>query len=162
MCTAHLLTISCSIPSIPCSSGVCSTPPSPPPPDAESRRQSPGADPPGVRHPLDADHQIQTPLDADTPGCRPPLDADPWSCDLWCMLGPPPVNRMTDTCENITLPQTSFAGGKYNVPLNVIQPLAPEMLWCWNFPQWEETDGVLQEHHSWAEAMSCTANTANS
>ena len=22
-----------------------------------------------------------------------------------------PVNRMTDTCENITLPQTSFAGG---------------------------------------------------
>ena len=25
---------------------------------------------------------------------------------------PLPVNRMTDTCENITLPQTSFAGGK--------------------------------------------------
>ena len=25
---------------------------------------------------------------------------------------PPPVNRMTDACENITLPQTSFAGGK--------------------------------------------------
>ena len=24
----------------------------------------------------------------------------------------PPVNRITDTCENITLPQTSFAGGK--------------------------------------------------
>ena len=23
----------------------------------------------------------------------------------------PPVNRMTDDCENITLPQTSFAGG---------------------------------------------------
>ena len=23
----------------------------------------------------------------------------------------PPVNRMTDACENITLPQTSFAGG---------------------------------------------------
>ena len=23
----------------------------------------------------------------------------------------PPVNRMTDTCKNITLPQTSFAGG---------------------------------------------------
>ena len=28
-------------------------------------------------------------------------------------LGPgtPPVNRITDTCKNITLPQTSFAGG---------------------------------------------------
>ena len=28
------------------------------------------------------------------------------------MHAPPPVNRMTDACENITLPQTSFAGGK--------------------------------------------------
>ena len=25
----------------------------------------------------------------------------------------PPVNRMTDRCKSITLPQTSFAGGKY-------------------------------------------------
>ena len=25
---------------------------------------------------------------------------------------PPPVNRITDTCKNITMPQTSFAGGK--------------------------------------------------
>ena len=24
----------------------------------------------------------------------------------------PPVNRMTDRCKNITLPKTSFAGGK--------------------------------------------------
>ena len=24
----------------------------------------------------------------------------------------PPVNRMTNRCKNITLPQTSFAGGK--------------------------------------------------
>ena len=27
---------------------------------------------------------------------------------------PPPVNRMTNRCKNITLPQTSFAGGKNN------------------------------------------------
>ena len=26
---------------------------------------------------------------------------------------PPLVNRMTDRCKNITLPQTSFVGGKY-------------------------------------------------
>ena len=26
-----------------------------------------------------------------------------------------PVNRMTDACENITLPQTSFVNGKYSV-----------------------------------------------
>ena len=32
-----------------------------------------------------------------------------------CLSGrpPPPVTRMTDRCKNITLPQTSFAGGKY-------------------------------------------------
>ena len=29
---------------------------------------------------------------------------------MTCM--PPPVHRMTDACKNITLPQTSFAGGK--------------------------------------------------
>ena len=35
-----------------------------------------------------------------------------------CMCGmdgmhacPPPLGRMTDACKNITLPQTSFAGG---------------------------------------------------
>ena len=28
---------------------------------------------------------------------------------------PPPVNRMTNRCKNITLPQTSFAEGKYMV-----------------------------------------------
>ena len=28
----------------------------------------------------------------------------------------PPVNRMTDRCKNITLPQTSFAGGKKSFP----------------------------------------------
>ena len=27
-------------------------------------------------------------------------------------MPPSPVNRMTDWCKNITLPQTSFAGGK--------------------------------------------------
>ena len=27
----------------------------------------------------------------------------------------PPVNRMTDRCKNITLPQTSFAGGNYRL-----------------------------------------------
>ena len=35
-----------------------------------------------------------------------------------CVAGGPcvaPVNRMTDTCENITLPPTSFAGGQYGI-----------------------------------------------
>ena len=38
---------------------------------------------------------------------------------LQCMLGyHPPVNRMTDRCKNITLSQTSFAGGN-----NILQIL---------------------------------------
>ena len=32
----------------------------------------------------------------------------------------PPVNRMTDRCKNITLPQTSFAGGKYSSKIHKI------------------------------------------
>ena len=36
-----------------------------------------------------------------------------WGCvHAWGVCMSPPVNRMTDACENITLPQTSFAGGK--------------------------------------------------
>ena len=31
-----------------------------------------------------------------------------------------PVNRITDTCKNITLPQTSFAGGKYSIPKSIL------------------------------------------
>ena len=34
-----------------------------------------------------------------------------------CWDSTPPVNRMTNRCKNITLPQTSFAGGKYNISL---------------------------------------------
>ena len=33
-------------------------------------------------------------------------------CSRGCQVLPP-VNRMTNRCKNITLPQTSFAGGKY-------------------------------------------------
>ena len=29
-----------------------------------------------------------------------------------CTEAEPPVNRMTDRCKNITLPQTTFTGGK--------------------------------------------------
>ena len=35
-----------------------------------------------------------------------------WGC--LPRMPPPPVNRMTDTCEKVTMPQTSFAGGKYD------------------------------------------------
>ena len=36
----------------------------------------------------------------------------PWGGYL-VRYSPPPVNRMTNRCKNITLLQTSFAGGKY-------------------------------------------------
>ena len=42
---------------------------------------------------------------------RPPLDADPLV--MWPVMhaGKPTPRGQTNTCENITLPQTSFAGG---------------------------------------------------
>ena len=47
------------------------------------------------------------------PGCRPPVEAEPPPRQTTCRKTRfPPVNRMTDTSENITLPQTSFADGK--------------------------------------------------
>ena len=53
------------------------------------------------------------PLDTDPchPGCSFP-DADPLPTNA--DPPPPPVDRMTHACENITLPQTLFAGGNYN------------------------------------------------
>ena len=39
-------------------------------------------------------------------------------CIPACTEADPPVNRMTDACENITLPQTSFAGGNKRLRLN--------------------------------------------
>ena len=33
----------------------------------------------------------------------------------------PPVNRMTDRCKNITLPQTSFAGGNKVTAVKILQ-----------------------------------------
>ena len=71
------------------------------------------------------------------PGCRPHWmhslpDADP---PPGCR--PPPVDRTTDTCENITFPQTSFAGGnhpnkecEYKVGKNVMRLWKPRMYCC--------------------------------
>ena len=66
----------------------------------------------GLPTPLDADPPGGRPPESDPPGGRPlqkadPLDADPLEAKLRS-----PVNRMTHASENITLPQTSFAGGK--------------------------------------------------
>ena len=84
--------------------------------------------------PLDRDPQTETPW-AEIPLDRDSLDRDPCkqrdptgqrsphnretpfhvTCDAWLDKGPPLVNRITQMCKNITLPQTSFAGGKYTV-----------------------------------------------
>ena len=79
---------------------------------------------------------IETPLDRDPPDKRPPGQRPPGQRPSWKEHGtrdrdPPrgnmrpssqtgsdiiqrhPVDRMTDTCKNITLPQTLFVGGNY-------------------------------------------------
>ena len=61
----------------------------------------------GLPNPLDADPPGGRPPESDPPGGRPLQKADPLEAKLRS-----PVNRMTHASENITLPQTSFAGGK--------------------------------------------------
>ena len=68
----------------------------------------PGADKPWERTP---------PPGADTPRPETPRSRHPPGPDTPWEQNPsqeqsPPVNRITDACKNITLPQTSFAGGK--------------------------------------------------
>ena len=58
-------------------------------------------------------HTPHPPLNADPPECRPPPDAEP---QMQTPLDADPPGHVTHACENITLPQTSFAGGKYYLP----------------------------------------------
>ena len=46
-------------------------------------------------------------------GCLLPGMGGGWAIPVCTEADPPPANRMTDRCKNITLPQTSFAGSKY-------------------------------------------------
>ena len=109
-----------------------SSPPSCRPP---WRQTSLGCRPPRCRPPLGC----RPLLEADPPpwrqtslGCRPPPDADlPWDAHpSWMQIPLPwrqiprmqtplldadPLCEQTDRCKNITLPQTSFAGGKNSV-----------------------------------------------
>ena len=89
MHTAHLLTIYCSA-----WGGIC------PPPSMQTPLL------------LEAD----PPLDAVPPPGRPPWMQTPLVMWLVIHVGKPPlpVNRMTNRCKNITLPQTSFARGNEN------------------------------------------------
>ena len=113
MRNARVLTVSRNIPCI--SEGGSAQPPPRCRPLPPLEADSPGCRPPGYRLPI----WIQTPhpggrpptLDADPPGGRPP---GRMTCDacLEATSPPPTMDRMTGACENITLPQTSFAGGK--------------------------------------------------
>ena len=74
--------------------------------------------PPGTRHPPGTTHPRdqtppwdQAPPRPGTPGTR--------------YHTPPPVNRITDKCKNITLPQTSFAGGNYSKRAGTCHPATP-------------------------------------
>ena len=68
------------------------------------------------------------PPQADPPGCRPPGGRPPsyvtcdacWGANHHPLLpSPPPCTEgMINACENITLPQTSFAGGKNGDVIN--------------------------------------------
>ena len=75
----------------------------------------------GSAHPPNADPHVGRPRGVcptppppwmQTLGSTPPWKQTPlWSCDA-CWEATPPCGQ-TNTCDNITLPQTSFAGGNY-------------------------------------------------
>ena len=104
--TAHLLTVSRSIPCISGGGGFCPPPLNAAPP--RCRPPTPDAELPPQR---------QTPRRQTTPGCRSPLDAEPppdadppdhVTCDA-CWEANPSCGQ-TNSCKNIILSQTSFCG----------------------------------------------------
>ena len=64
--------------------------------------------------------------------CKACLDTTSNAC--WDTTPPPPVNRMTDRYKTITLPQTSFAGGKYDLNLDLLTS--------------DKTDGAISKGYS--------------
>ena len=84
--------------------------------------------------------------------------------------GVPPVNRMTDRCKNITLPQTSFAGGnnesdsqyfleQFFVPLPLYHPVFTIVIWyAYTCPSKLSTDSDQEtresRHNYWTPPMS--------
>ena len=78
--------------------GVC-------PPHLDVMQTPPGCRLSRMQTPLDASERMQMPLGADLCWMQTPRMQTP----LWMQT--PPVNRIIHKGENITLPQTSFAGG---------------------------------------------------
>ena len=86
-------------------------------------RHPPRPDPPRTRTPRS---RQPPPQSRHPPGRRhtPPEQAPPPGA------GTPPVNKMTDRCKNITLPQTSFAGCKKRIfEVSVLQTMS-RLLTC--------------------------------
>ena len=126
-----------------------------------------------------------TPLDADPPGCRPFLHADPpWmltpagyrpsldadtsldadppfhvTCDACWEANPTPMNRMTHRCKNITLPQTSFVGGKnwtWNILETILYKKSRYMNWQ-NFPNNDSQTRRIESLIKTCRTLKCNA-----
>ena len=91
----------------------------------------PATSPPRIRHPPKwAPPREQT----------PPEQTHPLGADTPQTRHPPPVNRMTNRYINITLPQTSFAGGK-NYSAETKYSSTPVTLLKW-LPRWKWVNSV--------------------
>ena len=93
------------------------------------------AEPPLMQTPLPWRQTL--PLDADHPGHV--------TCDgCWEAKHPPPhTHTQTNTCENITLPQTSFAGGKIEADVGLVQTRTTALYFA---KIWSITEGVGWMH----------------
>ena len=73
---------------------------------------------------LDADSLDADPPEADCPGCRSPTpDADPPRMQTL------PPRGQTNTCENITLSETSFAGGNNQINIKFRGRKLSKIVW---------------------------------
>ena len=88
--------------------------------------------PPLMQTPLDAHPSwMHTPFDVDPTGCTHPGHV---TCDACWEATPTPVNRMTHSCKNITLLQTSFAGGNKQQASSIMQIF---------YTKWMQTQGYV-------------------
>ena len=119
---------------------------------------------------------MKNPPEAYPPGCRPPGCKPPWrqtpldaghvTCDAWRETTPHPVNRMTHKCKNITLSQTSYAGGNriylkcsayvhgwlfYVHTLILLSNVKKSLFKCFSFAGWRftETNYIRKRPRSW-------------
>ena len=113
---------------------------------------------PGSVHPRIPRLTSPRPRGRHPPGSRGRPPCHTACCDTHplahCMLGyTPSVNRMTDRCKNITLPQTSFACGK-NLTRTYHHPQRYQWLICLSLQRYQWLICLSLQRYQWLICLS--------